>query len=319
MRIFVFDKEKLAFVQRKISFRRLVVIVTKYVTLSLVAAALFYLAFALLFDTRREKALRAENRYLSSEYYQMRNRMLLIDNTIDQLRGRDREIYREIFNTTPPDFASKAADSAKLDIDEMETISEEDLIWNAYVRSVRIEGQSARVSESLASLDSILRERGKAVDIPSIVPLRDFSVVRTGASTGLKMNPFFKTVRQHDGIDLVAPEGAAVICPADGTVVSVSVSEKGEGNKVVISHGGGIETAYSHLAKISVGRGMRLRRGSVIGTVGSTGSSLAAHLHYEVWKDGTADNPVNYFFADLNSHEYREVYIISSTTGQSMD
>jgi Membrane proteins related to metalloendopeptidases len=89
--------------------------------------------------------------------------------------------------------------------------------------------------------------------------------------------------------------------------------------KVVISHGGGIETAYSHLAKISVGRGMRLRRGSVIGTVGSTGSSLAAHLHYEVWKDGTADNPVNYFFADLNSHEYREVYIISSTTGQSMD
>lgn len=306
------------FVRSRISFRRLVVIVCKYVLLSIVSALLFYCLFALLFDTRREKALRAENRYLSGEYYRMRNRMKLIDNTIEQLQGRDSKIYYEIFNTTPPDFSGKDSDTVRLGIDELETLSEEDLIWNAYVRDLQIESRSAKITAALASLDTLLRS-GKKIDIPSIVPLRDFSVMSTGASVGLKINPFYKTVRQHNGIDLVAAEGSDVIAPADGTVISVSHSVKGDGNKVVISHGSGIQTVYSHLAKTKVVRGERVRRGDVIGTVGTSGASLAAHLHYEVWKDGRADNPVDYFFAQLDSREYREVYVISSTTGQSMD
>ena len=96
-------------------------------------------------------------------------------------------------------------------------------------------------------------------------------------------------------------------------------SRSGYGHHIVIDHGFGYETLYGHMSKIEVRRGQRVKRGDVIGYIGSTGSSTAPHLHYEVMKDGRKINPINYFFNDLSPEEYEEMLIISSHSNQSFD
>jgi len=134
------------------------------------------------------------------------------------------------------------------------------------------------------------------------------------------LNPFFKSIREHTGIDLVSPAGTEVICAADGQVVKIEKTGKGFGNRVTVSHGDRYQTTYSHLAdNIIVRNGQVVKQGTIIGRVGSSGTTFAPCLHYEVIKDGEYQDPVNYFFADLNPNDYREMMIISMTTGQSID
>lgn len=99
--------------------------------------------------------------------------------------------------------------------------------------------------------------------------------------------------RLHAGIDIAAPEGTPVAAAADGKVIFTGWAG-GYGNLVLIAHGDGIVTAYAHLASIAVGQGAGVARGSVIGTVGSTGHSTGPHLHFEVRVDGTPVDPIAY-------------------------
>jgi murein DD-endopeptidase MepM/ murein hydrolase activator NlpD len=93
----------------------------------------------------------------------------------------------------------------------------------------------------------------------------------------------------------------------------------GYGNIVLIDHGYGYESLYGHLVRTNVKIGQMIKRGDVIGFVGSTGASVGPHLHYEVTKNGQKVNPQNYFFMDLNPAEYEKMIAISANMGQSFD
>ena len=124
---------------------------------------------------------------------------------------------------------------------------------------------------------------------------------------------------RHDGLDLIAHSGEPVYSVADGIVREVVKSRKGLGNQVVIDHGNGYRTRYAHLADVEVAKGRRVRRGTRLGYVGVSGNSFAPHLHYEVWKDTVALDPVNHFFASLSPEDYVSMLVMSVSTGQSMD
>jgi murein DD-endopeptidase MepM/ murein hydrolase activator NlpD len=94
----------------------------------------------------------------------------------------------------------------------------------------------------------------------------------------------------HRGLDFGAPTGTPVIAAADGQVVKAGWAG-GYGRQVRIAHGDGLLTSYSHLSRIVAPDGGLVRRGELIGYVGSSGLSTGPHLHYEVWKDGEAVNP----------------------------
>ena len=153
---------------------------------------------------------------------------------------------------------------------------------------------------------------------PSSLPLKNFTLTQTGAGTGPKLNPFYKTVRTHTGIDLMAPFGSDVVATANGTVVEVVRSGKGLGNCVVLDHNG-IQTVYAHLNEVEVRYGERVRRGEVIGTVGNSGTTFASALHYEVRVMGRGMNPVDYFFAELSPYTFNEMSVRALTGGQSLD
>ena len=127
------------------------------------------------------------------------------------------------------------------------------------------------------------------------------SYTQTGAGTGTKINPFYTTPAQHNGVDFIVSQGTPILAPAPGLVSDVTRSRKGEGNTVTIKHKGGYITRYAHLSDIFVSRGQSVRKGARIATAGMSGNSYAPHLHYEVWRDSTVLDPLNYIFASKQS------------------
>lgn len=317
---YVYDKETGTFKPKRTGVKEVLLGIVKYLFATLLAAMVFYLVFALAFSTERERLLERESRLLEAEHTELSARLDLLEGAVSHLQERDREIYRDLFNADPPNYLLEAQDTLMRSVEELEAMDERDLVWDVYALVKRMESTASQVSRQLTEIDTAFSGGGLVpTSIPSLVPLRSFSPVQTGASVGKKVNPFYKTIRDHTGIDLLAPLGTPVRCSADGQVVHVERSEKGMGNQVAVAHKGGFRTVYAHLDNIRVSTGQSLRQGAVIGTVGQSGSCFAPCLHYEVLRDGAPQDPVNYFFAELAPATYRDMMIVALTTGQSMD
>jgi murein DD-endopeptidase MepM/ murein hydrolase activator NlpD len=131
---------------------------------------------------------------------------------------------------------------------------------------------------------------------PSVWPVRGYF----SSGFGNRVDPFTGATDFHPGIDVSAPLGTKVVAPADGVVVAVG-PRGAYGLAIIIDHGFGLVTRYAHLERFNVRAGQRVRRGEVIGFVGSTGRSNAPHLHYEVWLDDKAQDPVHYILDEYRS------------------
>jgi hypothetical protein len=117
----------------------------------------------------------------------------------------------------------------------------------------------------------------------------------------------------HFGQDFNAPYGTNVFATGNGTVAVAGWSSNGFGNYVLIDHGYGYQTIYGHLSKINVSVGLNIKRGDMIGLTGSTGSSSGPHLHYEIYLNGSRENPLNFFSDDLTPEEYKEMITLLSS------
>jgi hypothetical protein len=140
------------------------------------------------------------------------------------------------------------------------------------------------------------KRRSILATTPSVWPVRGY----LSAGFGNRDDPFTGLRDFHPGLDISAPLGTRILAPADGTVIFVGV-KGGYGNAVTINHGRGIATHYGHLDAFNVRIGQQVRRGSVLGFVGSTGRSTAPHLHYEVWLNGSNQNPLLYILDEYRS------------------
>lgn len=314
---YVYSKDDLNFVEYKLPAKKVVSLVLKIAAAAAVAGLGVYILFSLLVYSPDEKRLRRENAYVEKTYDDLLEKSEVLHNTVKGLEYKDKGIYEEIFNSAPPDFvkADTAESYARLD-----SLYEDDLVRETFLKGEVLGGRAGAGSRAIAEITSVIDSMGGSLqEIPSIVPLRRFSVASTGASVGKKVNPFLKTLSDHEGIDLLAPVGTDVLASASGTVSEIKRSIKGFGNSVKVTHSGGIVTFYGNMNDILVRSGQRVSRGDVIGRVGNSGTSFAPHLHYGVFKDGSAMDPVDYFFADLDGKSYREMMMISANTGQSLD
>jgi len=153
------------------------------------------------------------------------------------------------------------------------------------------------LTQRSAKLESFYRDQQILLaSTPSIWPVRGYLSSRFGN----RLDPFTNQPDFHSGIDISTPLGTKVVAPADGVVVTAA--EKGAyGNSIIIDHGHGMVTRYGHLASYAVRPGRRIRRGEVIGYVGSTGRSQAPHLHYEVWVREQAQNPIHFILDEYRS------------------
>ena len=312
-----FNKEQLNFVEDKRGFKGWVKIIFKYFGLSILLALLYYVVFSLLVSTEQEKVLARETQLMEQEYSKLQQKVGVLDNTIKNLQHRDREIYRSIFNAEPPVYSSMG------DYDMFEGIDTtrmESMVSDAKMRLDVIEKGMEKVNSTIEEINSALEGLGEgAKSIPSIVPIKDFTVRQTGASVGEKMHPFYKTVTMHTGMDLLAATDTPILAAADGVVESAVRNGKKDGINVTINHQNGYVTVYKNMGKMSVRKRQKVKQGDIIGRVGMSGISFAPHLHYEVWYNGQMMNPMDYFFASLTPQMYRDMAVIVANTGQSLD
>jgi murein DD-endopeptidase MepM/ murein hydrolase activator NlpD len=173
------------------------------------------------------------------------------------------------------------------------------------------------------SLDEILK-LAKAKDnllsaIPAIQPVKNENLRRMASGFGYRSDPFTKVRKMHEGMDFTAKTGTPIYATGDGIIVKADNTASGFGNHIVIKHGYGYETLYAHLSKYKARVGQRVKRGDVIGYVGSTGRSEAPHLHYEVHKDNKVVNPLNFYYGNISAVEYVAISKLANQENQSLD
>ncbi|MFI3277945.1 MAG: M23 family metallopeptidase [Rikenellaceae bacterium] len=283
-------------------------------------AVLYYVGFSLFFDTPLESHIKESNLRLRAEYTRLHGRYDSLNMATQSVVERDNGIFKTLFDSTPYDFDSGYEQQKVATYEYLLSLSNEELA-EYYNRSLsELEQNTQKLTKGVDRLSSKLSEMGDSLrSIPAIQPIVNDQLTLLTASYGMRMHPFYKRMYSHQGVDYTIPEGTRVFATADGVVKSVSLKNSTQGKQIVIDHGNGYETSYSHLALVDIPRYRRVKRGDIIGLSGNTGLSLTPHLHYEVRYNGTRVDPVHYFFGELTPLEYQRMLRIAQSGMQSFD
>lgn len=311
---YIFDRD-FKIRKAKVSIWAVIRKILVFFVTTLSIAILYYVIFALVFSTDEERGLIQENRMYEKVFPEMDLKEVLLSDVVDGLVIRDDMIYEEIFHTSAPSMDPGSSLDFLIGLDSAE---DDDIVKHSASKLAVMEKTSAAVEDNFREIFRIVSSKDLVMP-PMTNPMKNFSFAQTGASVGDKINPFYKVKIQHNGLDLIAPAGEPVYAAADGKVSNIIRSRKGLGNVVVIDHDGGYVTRYAHLADVEVRKGRKVHKGDRIGYVGVSGNSFAPHLHYEMLRDTTVLDPVNYLFASVSPEDYVNMLILSYSTGQSMD
>jgi hypothetical protein len=318
---YTYDREKLNYAQVGKNLRHKFIRAFTFLLATLFIAILFNVFYALFFDTPHERQLKQENTSLIKDYEFLKKRYAQIDTVLLNLREIDRNIYRMIFETEPVNRTGPAFTDPEAgyyfrfaEMGNVDLIKETKAQLNTIYSEIEI---IAREYHNLYT--SIHNKQEMLLCIPAIQPIENQELIRAASGFGYRIHPFYKISKFHSGMDFTAPIGTPVIATGDGIIEELSNTRRGSGNTIIINHGFGYKTVYSHLDKFNVRAKQKVKRGELIGWVGNTGLSVAPHLHYEVLLNEKPVNPVNYFFLELTPEKYDKMIELSVKSGQSFD
>lgn len=291
-------------------------IATAFVT----AALITYVAFRFI-GSPYEKVLREQNNSLKEELKTLNERVQGLNQQMAELEKRDNDVYRSIFEAQPiPDsLRTKEAEKAQ-EIAKVEAMPEGTLIYSIDTTLRKIKVRIEAQKKSYAELTGLINNKEELLShTPAIQPVSNKDLNRIASGFGYRIDPVYKTVKLHAGLDFAAPQGTPIYATADGSVKEAGFSEGGYGNHVVLSHGYGYETVYGHMVKVKARQGQKVTRGEIIGYVGSTGKSTGPHCHYEVHKNGQKLDPVYFFYNDLSPQQFDLLLKRATASNQSLD
>jgi len=245
-----------------------------------------------------------------------------LENVLTEMQDRDDNIYRTIFEAEPLNYSVREAGFGGSNLyRELESMENSDIVIETARRIDILERKAYVQSDSYDDLVTMAINKEKMVAaIPAIQPISNKDLTRTASGWGYRIHPIYKIRKFHYGIDFTAPTGTDIYSTGDGVIESLEANSRdGYGNYIIINHGYGFKTLYGHMDSFNVKKGQKVKRGDIIGFVGNTGLSTAPHLHYEVIRNGSKVNPINYFFNDLTADEYNRMIEISMRPGQSFD
>ena len=287
----------------------------RYASATVTVSVLLYVLMALFYTTEEEKRLQRENVLYEKYYPSLKEKAKLVGDVVEGLEMKDNELYGKVFGTEAPSVdAVTAADV----ISGSDSLSESFFLSYSASKSESLRMMARNVEENFHEIYRLMAQRADSLP-PLSLPLEEMSYVQTGGSVGMKHSSVYDVDQQHDGIDLVAPQGSPVLASADGVVRDVILSDKGLGNIVVVDHRNGYVTRYALLGDVSVSRGRTVRRGQKLGTVGISFTTPMPHLHYEVLRDGEVLDPVHFLFASVEPDEYAKMLYMAVSTRLSLD
>ena len=283
------------------------------------AAILYYVGFSLFFDTPVEYELKHSTDQLRDEYTRLEARYDSLRTVMENVSERDRNVFNILFESDPYDFDTEYETKRLATYESLLDKSDRQIILELKEKVRQSEATLTKLNESYLELQRLLDTVGDGRNrIPAIQPVINQQLTLLTASYGMRIHPFYRTLQSHQGVDYTVPEGSRVFATAAGRVKEIATRSTA-GRTIVIDHGNGYETSYSHLLAVNVRRGQEVRRGDIIGLSGNTGLSIAPHLHYEVRHNGMRVDPIHYFFMELSPVEYQRIIRIAQSGMQSFD
>lgn len=318
---YYYDAETLSY--RKIKRKKRTTF--KYVVVFLAAAAIFAFLFVFIasqyIQSPNERQLARELQNMELQYELLNKRMDDANAALENVEERDNAIYRLYFEANPiPEEQRRAGFGGINRYKKFEGYDNSQLISESNKRLDILEKAIVVQSKSLDEIAKLAEEKEKFLEaIPAIQPVNNINLTRMASGYGYRTDPFTKVRKFHFGMDFTAPRGTPVYATGDGIVKRADNSSSGYGKHIRIDHGYGYVSLYAHLYKYNVRVNQRVKRGDLIGFVGSTGRSEAPHLHYEVFKDGERINPINFYYGNLSAEEFDVLLKKASLENQSLD
>lgn len=272
-------------------------------------------------QTPKEKALKRELANMELQFELLNKKMEQAQVVLDELAQRDNNLYRVYFEANPiPEEQRKAGFGGVNRYKDLEGFDNSKLIISTSKKLDILTKEIVIQSKSLEEIAQLAKDKEKLLAaIPAIQPVRNEDLTRVASGYGWRTDPFTKARKFHYGMDFTAPRGTPVFASGDGVVVRADNKSTGYGNHIRIDHGFGYISLYGHLYKYNVKKGQKVKRGDLIGFVGSTGRSEAPHLHYEIFKDGERINPTNFYYGNLSAEEFAELLKVAQQENQSLD
>ena len=318
---YTYDSKTLSYKKIDRSWRVRLKEFTLFAFVSMAFGFVFYLAADLWFESPKERKMKRELDNMVIQYDLMNGKLDQLADVLGDIEKRDDEIYRTIFEAGPiPNEVRTAGFGGANRYKNLEGFNNSELLIDTRKKLDQIAGRAYVQTKSFDDVVEMARDKEQMLAaIPAIQPVANKNLKRMASGYGYRIHPIYKVRKMHWGTDFSAPTGTPIYATGDGKVTKYKRSRAGYGNHIIIDHGYGYQTLYAHMSKVDVRRGQKVKRGDIIGYIGSSGRSTAPHLHYEVIKDGRKINPVNYFFNDLSPEEYEMMLEFSSNSNQSFD
>ena len=308
-----FEKVKTSFVDKlkKISFS---------IAFGIVLGVVLLVIGINVFQSPKERRLRREMAAMERQVKKMSETMKRNESVLRDLENRDNSIYRTLLEAEPIGDDIRMSGLAEQDFSDIEGMEIADLVT---ATSKRIDQMTKRLYVQSLSFDEVYKMASTKKDrmdhVPAIMPLakNSCSVI---SGFGTRYHPILHYRRMHTGVDLSAKTGTPIYATGDGVVKVAGRSDDmgGYGIAVLIDDGYGYQSLYAHMSEVKVRQGQSVKRGELLGLVGSTGLASGPHCHYEVWLNGNKVNPVYYFFNDLTPKEYEEVIEAANQENQCL-
>lgn len=322
------SKVKYHYDPETLSYRKIVRKKGKTVTygfIFLLASALFGFLFvfiaSLFIQSPSERALKRELANMELQYDLLNIRVDNAFAALESVEERDNSIYRLYFESNPiPQEQRRAGFGGINRYKKYEGYDNSKLIVQSNKQLDKLQKAIVVQSRSLDEISVLAEDKEKFLSsIPAIQPIRNKDLKRMASGYGYRTDPFTKVRKFHFGMDFTAPRGTPIYATGDGVVIRADNNSTGYGNHIRIDHGYGYISLYAHLYKYEVRSNQKVKRGDLIGYVGSTGRSEAPHLHYEVSKDDDRINPINFYYGNLTAEEYARLLQKASLENQSLD
>jgi len=307
-----YDPNTLQYQKIELTLKGILLKILKYVAVGVFIAGLIILvSYPFIQDYSTRKAQK-EIEYLKANYELLNSEMDTMVSVLKNLQETDNNLYRVIFEAEP--YKNKELTRKNL----VERRTHQDYVIALKERINSISTSIVGQSKSFDELIKLALNKEKMLQsVPSIIPIGDKELTRLSSTFGIRNDPIYNVPKMHSGLDFTAPTGSKIYATGDGIIETMEYSTGGYGNHIVIDHGFGYKSHYAHLSKFETKRNRKVKRGELIGRVGSTGKSTAPHLHYEVIKNGNKIDPINFFFTDITPEQYSQLIEKAKNMGGS--
>ena len=316
-----YNPETLSYDEVNVSIGRRILRILLVSAPSILIGLFLALIFTRRIETPKEKRLNNKNQKMEIELARLQKSMSLANEVLDVIEERDENLYRNVLYADKfPEELRRMGAGGSDKYAHLKGLSNDSLLIATSMGLDQLERRLNGQSISFRELLKLVKTKENMITcIPSIQPIRNSDLKRAISGFGWRVDPIYKTRHMHTGMDFTAKRGTEIYVTGDGVVQEVENKAWGYGKSIVINHGYGYQTRYAHLSAFGVSKGQKVKRGQLIGLVGSTGRSTGPHLHYEVVKNGEKVNPIAYYHSDLTPRQYEELLKASSNSSKALD